>query len=413
MRKYYASYANNMKFHYLASQPNGKVIEGDLDARDSAEVLQFLAAKGLRPVSIKLLKAYDISGAKFFGQSITISDKVFLSRYLSLMLKAGTDLFRAIDILIKDFDKPILKALLIEIKTNLEKGNPFYTTFAKYPKYFSVTFINLIKAGEASGNLIEVLDNLSISLGKEQELKNKVQGALIYPIILLVMSFLMLVLLVTFALPKIANIFTSSGVQPPIFSRIVFGVGLFLNKNALVVFPLIAVAAVGGWYFLSHSYLGRKLLSFLRTRLPIIKNVAKQLALQRFTSTLSSLMKSGLPIIESLEITADAVGSENMRDSLRRIAREGIAKGLTIGEAFRREPEFPLVVTNLIAVSEKAGHIEEILKTLSLFYESEVDSALKILVSFIEPLLLLFIGVLIGTIAVSVIVPIYQLVGGI
>ena len=124
-------------------------------------------------------------------------------------------------------------------------------------------------------------------------------------------------------------------------------------------------------------------------------------------------MKSGLPIIESLEITADAVGSEKMRDSLRRIARGGIAKGLTIGEAFRREMEFPLVVTNLIAVSEKAGHIEEILKTLSFFYESEVDSALKILVAFIEPILLLFIGLMIGTIAVSVIVPIYQLVGGI
>jgi len=401
-----------MKFHYIASQSDGRVTEGDLEARDTAEVLQFLADKGWRPVSIKVLKAYDIGGTKFFGQNISISDKVFLARYLALMLKAGTDLFRAIDILISDFDKPILKAMLIEIKTNLEKGNPFYTTFAKYPKYFSVTFVNLIKAGEASGNLTEVLDNLSVSLGKEQELRNKVQGALIYPIILLVMSFLMLVLLVTFALPKIANIFISSGVQPPIFSRIVFGVGLFLNANALTVFPLMAAVAVGVWYFIK-SYSGKKALSFLSTRLPVIKNVSKQLALQRFTSTLSSLMKSGLPIIESLEITADAVGSEKMRDSLRRIARGGIAKGLTIGEAFRRETEFPLVVTNLIAVSEKAGHIEEILKTLSFFYESEVDSALKILVAFIEPILLLFIGLMIGTIAVSVIVPIYQLVGGI
>ncbi|MBI3045987.1 MAG: type II secretion system F family protein [Candidatus Harrisonbacteria bacterium] len=401
-----------MKFHYIASQADGRVTEGELEARGSAEVLQFLAGKGWRPVSIKVLKAYDIGGTKVFGQTISISDKVFLSRYLALMLKAGTDLFRAIDILINDFDKPILKALLIEIKTNLEKGNPFYTTFAKYPKYFSVTFVNLIKAGEASGNLTEVLDNLSVSLGKEQELKNKVQGALIYPIILLVMSFLMLILLVTFALPKIANIFISSGIRPPIFSRIVFGVGLFLNANALIIFPLLAAVAVGGWYFI-NSYLGKKTLSFLSARLPVIKNVSKQLALQRFTSTLASLMKSGLPIIESLEITADAVGSEKMRDSLRRIAREGIAKGLTIGEAFRREPEFPLVVTNLIAVSERAGHIEEILKTLSLFYESEVDSALKVLVAFIEPILLLFIGVMIGTIAVSVIVPIYQLVGGI
>ena len=223
----------------------------------------------------------------------------------------------------------------------------------------------------------------------------------------------MLILLVTFALPKIANVFISSGIQPPIFSRIVFGVGLFLNQNAIIVFPLAAAAAAAGWYFFMNSYRGRKTLYFLGAHLPVINNVMKQLALQRFTSTLASLMKSGLPIIQSLEITADAVGSEKMSNSLRRIAREGIAKGLTIGESFRREPEFPMVVANLIAVSERAGHIEEILKTLSLFYESEVDSSLKTLVAFIEPMLLLFIGVLIGTVAVSVIVPIYQLVGGI
>jgi len=402
-----------MKFHYIASQLNGKIAEGDLDARNTEEVLQFLVSKNLQPVSIKVLKTYDLGRAAFFGQSVTTSDKVFLTRYLSLMLKAGTDIFRAIDILINDFDKPVLKALLIEIKTNLEKGNPFYVTFAKYPKYFSSVFVNLIKAGESSGNLIEVLDNLSVSLTKEQELKSKVQGALIYPLILLVMSFLMLIVLVVFALPRIANIFTSSGITPPIFSRIVFATGLFLNKYALIVFPAGAVLAFFGWYFFSKVYLGRRLLYWLATHIPVIKTVIKQLALQRFSSILSSLIKSGLPIIESLEITSEAVGSDEMRDSLRHIAREGIAKGLTVGDAFRREPVFPMVVTNLIAVSEKAGHTEDILKTLSQFYESEVDSAIKTMVAFIEPMMLLFIGLLIGTIAVSVIVPIYQLVGGI
>ncbi len=402
-----------MKFHYIASQPNGKITEGDTDAQSLAEVLQFLAGKGLRPVSVKVSKALDVSSAKFFGQSVTISDKAFLTRYLSLMLKAGTDLFKAIDILINDFDKPVLKALLIEVKSNLEKGNPFYTTFAKYPKYFSPIFVNLIKAGEASGNLPEVLDNLSVSLNKEQELQNKIKAALIYPIILLVMAFLMLIGLVTFAIPKIANVFSNTGVKPPIFSRIVFGVGLFLNANAIIVFPLVAFLALSGWYFFTKTYSGKKVLSFAGNHLPVIKNVMNQLALQRFTSTFGSLMKAGLPIIDSLEITADAVGSEKLEKSLRNISRDGIAKGLTIGEAFRREPAFPLVVTNLISVSEKAGHIENILKILASFYEGEVDNAIKILVAFIEPALLLIIGVLIGTIAVSVIVPVYQLVGGI
>jgi type IV pilus assembly protein PilC len=402
-----------MKFHYIASQPNGKVTEGDLDVKGSAEVLKFLSEKGLRPISIKASRSLDIANMQFFGQGITISDKVFLTRYLALMLKAGTDLFRAIDILINDFDKPVLRALLVDIKSNLEKGNPFYITFTKYPKYFSPTFVNLIKSGEASGNLMEVLDNLSVSLDKEKELRNKVRSALIYPVILLVMSFLMLLLLVTFALPRIANVFLSTGVEPPFFSKIVFNVGLFLGDNVAIVFPLVAVLFFGGWYFVSKVYLGRRMVSLIGSRLPVIGNVMDQLALQRFSSTLSSLLRSGLPILNSLEITADAVGSEKFQKSLRNIAREGIAKGLTIGEAFRREPAFPMVVTNLIAVSEKAGHIEDILKTISGFYESEVDNAVKTMVAFIEPVLLLFIGVLIGTIALAIIIPIYQLVGGI
>ncbi len=403
-----------MRFHYTASQQSdGKIIEGDTDAASPSEVLQVLMSKGLRPISIKSVKSVMGVGGKIFGQTVTVSDKVFLTRYLSLMLKSGTDLFSAINILINDFDKPALKALLIEIRTNLEKGNPFYTTFVNYPNYFSPVFINLIKAGEVSGNLSQVLDNLSVSLTKEQELRSKVTAALIYPVILLGMSFLMLLLLATFALPKIAGVFSGSGFTPPLFSRIVFAVGLTLNQYAIIVFPAIAIGVFGGWYFLLKTNSGKKTMSFIATKLPVINNVMERMALERFASTLSSLMKAGLPIITSLEITADAVGSEKIKASLQRISREGLAKGLTLGEAFRREAVFPLVVTNLIAISEKAGHIEDILQTLATFYESEVDASVKTMVSLIEPALLLMIGLLVGTIALSVIVPIYQLVGGV
>ncbi len=401
-----------MRFHYIASQFDGRIMEDEIDASGPNEVLQILASKGLRPISVKAVKSALHVTSNFLGQTITTSDKIFLTRYLSLMLKSGTDLFSAINILVKDFDKPILKALLIEVQTNLEKGNPFYTTFMSYPNYFSPVFINLVKSGEVSGNLSQVLDNLSVSLTKEQELRGKIQAALIYPAILLVMSFLMLLLLATFALPKIAAVFSGSGFNPPLFSRIVFAVGLTLNDYAIIVFPAVAASVVGGWYFLTKTQAGKRTLAFAGEHIPVINGVLDRIALQRFASTLSSLMKAGLPIIQSIELTADAVGSEKIKNSLLNITREGISKGLTIGEAFRREPVFPLVVTNLIVISEKAGHIEEILKTLAEFYESEVDTSVKILVAFIEPVLLLFIGVLIGTIALAVIVPIYQLVGG-
>ncbi len=401
-----------MRFQYTASQPNGKLTEGIVEAASSAEVLEFLANQGLRPISLKLLKgAGELQPKWGFGKSITTGDKVFLTKYLALMLKVGTDLFKAIDILVNDFEKPAMKALLSEIKSALEKGQPFYTTFAKYPKYFSPVFVNLVKSGESSGNLEKVFADLSVSLQREQELKNQIKSALTYPIILLVAAFFILVFLVSFALPKIAGVFLSSGVKPPLFSRIVFSVGLFLSKYIWILLLAFAAIATGLAYFFTQTDSGRKIISHLFTKAPLVRKVSKQMAIQRFAATLSSLMKAGLPLLESLEITASAVGSEELRISLIRITREGIAKGLTIGDAFRRESFFPRVVVNLIAISEKAGHIENILSTLSEFYESEIQSTVKSLMTFVEPVMLLGIGVAIGTIALAIIVPVYQLVG--
>ncbi|MDD5547773.1 MAG: type II secretion system F family protein [Candidatus Pacebacteria bacterium] len=402
-----------MKFRYTAADIRGKIAEGEIESGSTAEALAALSAKGLRPVSIRLARAGEGKAITFFGQSITIEDKVFLTKYLALMLRAGTDLFKAINILIQDLNRPALKAVLIEIKSNLEKGQPFYSTFMKYEKYFSPVFINLIKAGESSGNLESVLVNLSTALEKEQELKNKVRSALVYPIILLSISLVILILMVTFSLPKIAAVFTNSGFEIPTFSRIVFTIGLFLNAHGIVIMIGFVALVLSLWALISKVVIVRKVLFRLLTRVPALGSVLKEMALQRFASTLSLLMRSGLPILESLEITAGAVGNDDFRESLQRIAREGVAKGMTIGEAFRREPAFPSVISNLIAVSEKAGHTEDILKTISDFYESEIDSMVKSLVSFLEPVLLLFIGLIIGAIALAIIVPMYQLVGNI
>jgi len=402
-----------MRFHYIASQPNGKIIEGDFEGNGPAEILEYLAGQGLKPISIKVVKGVEELGKKsfIFKKGITIDDKVFLTKYLSLMLKVGTDLLKAIDILIADLENQTLKALLIEIRGNLEKGKPFYTTFLKYPKYFSSVFVNLIKAGEASGNLEGIFEDLSISLEKEQDLHRKIKAAFTYPIILLIASFVILILLVSFVLPKIATVFISTNIKPPFFSKIVISVGLFINHYIWFFLIFLIILIISLWYLFTKTPSGKRILYQFALKLPIIKNVLKQIALQRFASTLSSLLKAGLPILDALEITSQTVGYGEMKDSLLRISREGIAKGLTVGEAFRREAVFPRVVVNLMSISEKAGHIEDILSTLATFYEGEIETEIKTLVSFLEPVLLLGIGIVIGTIAISVIVPIYQLVG--
>jgi len=402
-----------MRFHYIAAQPSGKVVEGTVEAEGTAGVLEFLAKEELRPVSIKRLKGFEAGAIKrrFFGAAISVADKVFLSKYLHLMLKVGTDLFRALDILIADIEKPALKAFLLEVRSTLEKGQPFYSAFARYPKYFSSVFVNSVKAGEASGNLEKVFADLTISLEKEQDLKSRIKSALIYPILLLSLSFLILIFLVTFALPRIANIFTGTGFNPPLFSRVVFAVGLFLGKYIWIILGFMAAFVVLYIFVFSRTRIGKEVARRIINTLPIIKEIRYKLAIQRFASTMSSLMRAGLPIVESLEITADAVGNEEIRRALYRISKEGVSRGLTIGEAFHKEPIFPFTVVNLVAISEKAGHLDEILDTLGTFYESEINASIKTLISFIEPALLLGIGIIVAVVALSIIVPIYQLVG--
>ena len=396
-----------MKFSYVAMQPDGKTVRGTVEAASQAAVLSFLAQRELRPVSVLPASA----GGGLFHARISATDVIFLTKYLALMLRAGTDLFRALDILIADFEKPAMKALLMEIREALERGQPFYTTFARYPKQFEPVFVNLVKAGELSGNLETVFENLSVMLVKKEDLRRRIVSALTYPAILLIASLGIIVFLVTFALPRIADVFQSGGFTPPLFVAWVFAFAGFVSAN---IIPL-AIAGVIGivflWIFFFRTVIGRAYLFTVLRHVPVVRGVLERIAIQRFAATLSSLLRAGLPIIDSLELTATAVGDYEFETALQHIAREGIARGLTLGDAFRREAAFPLVITTLIGVSEKAGHLDEVLGTLGSFYDSEIDASIKNMVTLIEPLMLIVLGGIVGLIALSVIIPIYQLIG--
>jgi len=215
--------------------------------------------------------------------------------------------------------------------------------------------------------------------------------------------------LVTFALPKVAGVFQQSGINPPWFSQIVFTVGLFLGANILIIIPavLIVIGAVA-WVVIKTD-VGRKIFNHTLSNLPLVRSVYHDLAVQRMASTMSSLMRAGLPIIETVTIAAETVGVDDYRTALLHIANDGLSKGMTIGEAFRRETVFPHMVSSLIAISEKAGHLDEVLATLADFYDANIDANIKTLVSLIEPFMLLLMGSMVAIIALSIIVPVYQL----
>ncbi|TSA45375.1 type II secretion system F family protein [bacterium] len=398
-----------MQFHYIASQSDGRVVESQISSNSTEEVLQFLTSRGLKPISIKPIERSLREKIGAFQGKITLTDQVFISKYLALMLKIGTGLLQAVTILIDDFDKAPVKRFLMEVKANLEAGMPFYSTFMHYPKVFSQVYVNLIKAGESSGDLDSVFENLTVSLTKEKNMRDEIRSALVYPILLLSTSILILIFLVMFALPKIANVFLESGFQPPLFSRIVFAVGLFFGQYGYIFLGVFVVGLVSFFVFYKNSMAFKRFFLSLVNEIPVIKDVVRKIALQRFAATLSSLIKAGISLTDALEITAQAVGNAELKEALMRISEEGLAKGLTVGEAFRREPFFPKTVVSLVAISERAGHIEEVLGTLADFYTGEIDNSLKTLVSFLEPVMLLIIGFIIGAIALSIIIPIYQL----
>jgi len=401
-----------MLFHYTATNKEGRLIEDSGDFKDSETLLEHIKNQGLTPISIKAAKTLSGGiGKGVIGNPINLTDKIFLTKYLALMLKSGTDLFKAIDILIADFQKPAMKMLLMEVRQNLEKGLPFYTTFQSYPNIFSPVFTSLVRAGEASGNLEKIFFDLSKSLEKERELKQKIKSALTYPILLVAASLGILVLLVTFAIPRISSMFNTGDMKIPPVTKAIFALSDFMSNHGLAVFGVIIGVIIFLVIFFKKTNPGKKIFNRIIYKMPVINKVMQKNSYQRFCSTFGSLMRAGLPILENLEITALTVGNDEMKEAVIRIGREGLAKGLTMGDAFRKEPVFPQTIRTLVAVGEKAGHTEDIFGTLTEFYETEVDMSVKSLVSLVEPLMLLIMGVMVGGIALAVILPVYQFVG--
>lgn len=397
-----------MLFHYLAVDRTGKNVEEDFEAGTLNDVLHYLSGKELRPISVQPVRGNRFAKITFWG-GINTSDQVFLTKYLALMLRVGTDLLSAINILIADFDKPAMRDFLLEVHDNLSRGQPFFEAFAKHPETFSPTFVNLVKAAETSGNLEKTFEELSVSLERDAELKSQIRAALVYPVVVFFMALAIMTFLVTFALPKLAGVFANSGVQPPFFSQIVFTIGLFIGNNVVLLYSLFfGLVAVAIWASYKTES-GKRFFNRVVTNLPLISGIYTDLAVQRMAATMSSLLKAGLPIVDTIMVASDTVGHRDFRVALARVAQDGLSKGLTIGESFKREEVFPKSVSNLIAISERAGHLDEVLATLADFYGANINTKIKALVSLLEPLLLLTMGLIVAIIALSIIVPIYQL----
>lgn len=403
-----------MLFNYEAVDKEGAVIRGEINFRDKATLIEYLAKKDLTPVSVHSQEEASSFVSSVLSvtvfERITALDRILLARNLAAAVKSGIGLLEIINILLADATKSAMKKILTRAKGNIENGKPLWVTFTEFPNFFPPIFAGMVKAGEASGKLDHTLAELSRHLTREYGLTRKIRSALAYPAILLVASFGIVVFLMTFVLPRLSKIFQQSGAELPAITRMVVAASNFITNNLFLLFIAIALSIV----FIAYSRktkFGGKILFKILFRIPLVGELIKKVALVRFARTLGGLISSGMPIIESLELTAGSVANPYYQEIIFQ-SIERIKSGVPISKTLAENPDFfPRFLTSLVAVGERTGQLDEILKNFADFYDEEIDQVVKDLTSFLEPVLLLLMGLIVGVIALSILLPIYGLVG--
>ncbi len=405
------------KYRYQATNQIGEIIEGDITAPNKDYVFNWLTKKQLTPVNIKEAKEGGGKSEKLKLPSrgrISPLDRIVLVRQLASVLHAGISIVEGMEILIKDSEKPYIKKVLLDIKEIMERGEPLAAGFASFPKDFSPVFVGLIQAGESSGNLDETLKEIVVQQQREYELKRTIRSAMIYPAILLFVSVVIVTILVTFILPRITIAFEQSNVELPLITKIVIGISrVFSGNPVFTVAGLFGFFGMGAFLAIWSPVVIKKMLERLFMRLPLVSRLLKQLALARFAGILSGLLHAGLPAIEALKITAESVGNEVYKTRVT-ASIDSIKRGTSIADSLRDEGKlFPHILISMISVGEKSGTLDETLGSLGEFYEDEVDRLVKNMLALLEPIMLLIMGLVIGLVAMSILLPIYKMVSGI
>lgn len=398
---------------YEAYNKENKIVQGEYEANSREEMMEYLTKRYLTPISVKSIseasKKKDILSIDVFSK-VTTTDIVFLVRNLATTVKAGLSIVESLDILIKDTKNKLMKKILQSAQAMIKNGQSLSVAFDAYKNLFPPIFIGMIKAGEVSGQLEKTLSELGRYLSKEYALKSRVKSALIYPIILLIASTAVVVLMLMFVLPKLTASFAASGVALPWITKV------FLFISSVLTWSFIAdiIVAVGIIYFFSYfrkTKIGKKFFFVIVSHTPVANELVKKVALVHFARTFGNLIGSGISAVESLAIASESINNDSYTNAINKTI-ENVKNGIPLSRSLSDFPElFPSLLISLITVGERTGSLEEILITFADFYEEEVDNQLKELTSILEPVLLLIMGLMIGSIAVSIILPIYQLVG--
>ncbi len=367
-----------------------------------------LKEQGLLPTEIREQGAKTtFSFLKNFS-FVSLSEKINFVQNLGVMLKAGISISRCLQILVKQTHNKKFKDILSDVYNQVQQGKSLAEALSKYPSVFPNIVTSMIKIGELSGNLDRSLEYLSIQLEREADLKSKVKGAMMYPSVIVIAMIVIGVLMSIFVLPSLMSIFTEQGVALPLTTRIVIAISNLMSHHAvLAIGGMIGIAVVSVAFFRTAA--GKRTSSIVGLNLFVVKGIVKKINLARFARILSSMLKSGVPIVQGLEVVAESLDNVLYKELLVQAA-EDVRIGKPLAESLSKsEKLFPVLVQQMVAVGEESGSTQEILEQLAIHYEAEVDDTLKNLASVIEPLLILTIGAVVGLLALALIAPIYSI----
>ncbi|HDL74780.1 MAG TPA: type II secretion system F family protein [bacterium] len=399
-------------YFYTAKSKKGGVLSGKLEAKNEMELAKILRLKGYFLISASLKnKRFELKNVSFsFG--VPLVEKLMFARNLGVMISAGIDLPKALKILSLQTKNSKLKKVLISIRENILKGKNFSESLTKYPNIFSEFFCSMVKTGEETGNLENVLKNLTLQMEKDYHLRAKIKGAMIYPAVIMLTMSGIGILMLTMVIPKLAATFEELNLELPATTQAIIFIGYFL-KEKWYLFILFTIVFLYLFLTFARTKKGKRIIDSLILKLPIISPIVKKTNAAYVTRTLSSLMASGVPIVKSLRITSKVLENSLFRESLSNAANK-VKKGEKLSDALEPYQNlYPISVIQMIKVGEETGETSNILEKLADFFEEEVSNATENMTDVIEPILIVVIGIVVGFFAVSMIQPMYSMLGGV
>lgn len=395
------------RFNYKAKDRAGRVVKGEVEAPDINAAAKLVRTKGYYVISINPKIDSPFSIVRKMKEKISGGDVANFTRQLSTMINAGLPITEAL-LILRSQSKKSMQSVVARLLADVEAGESFSGALAKHPKVFGKTFIALVKSGEVGGVLDTVLLRLADNLEKSQEFKSKVKGALIYPVIIVVGMVIVSAVMMIFVIPKLLSLYADFGADLPLPTKILIGIsGFFVNYWFLMVALLIIAFYVFKLYKATPK--GRLKIDELIFKIPVYGELQKQIILTELTRTLSMMVGAGVSILDGLHITAEVVGNSLVSNALVDAANQ-VEKGFPIAFAFSKHPEaFPFILSQMVAVGEETGKMDEVLSKVSHIFEVESDEKVKGLTAAIEPLVMVVLGLGVGFLVIAVILPIYNL----